>query len=96
MPWLFRRDEAERILRFVTDDKKPLIVQCTAGISRSGAVGKAFDWYYNRHLHDNPTDHDFFVKSNPQIRPNPLVLEVMMNYLKESDDAARGRQISVV
>ena len=82
VPWLFRRDEAERIVRFVTDDKKPLIVQCTAGISRSGAVGKALDWYYNQHLHNNPTDHDFFVKSNPQISPNRLVLEIMMAYLK--------------
>ena len=83
IPWLFRRDEAERIVRFVVDDKRPLIVQCTAGISRSGAVGEALDWYFNRYLHKNPTDHDFFVKNNPQIRPNRLVFDVMMAYLKE-------------
>ena len=67
----------------------PLIVQCTAGISRSGAVGSALDWYFNQHVHKNPAHHDFFTKSNPQIHPNPLVMEVMMNYLKESDVAAR-------
>lgn len=63
VPWLFRRDEAERIVRFVVDDRKPLIVQCMAGISRSGAVGKALGWHYNQHLHLNPTDHDYFVKA---------------------------------
>ena len=81
VPWLFRRDDAERIVRFVLDDEKPLIVQCTAGISRSGAVGKALDWYFNQYLHDNPADHEYFVKSNPQISPNRLVLDEMMKYL---------------
>ena len=91
---LFKTEDAKRIVRFVGDGRMPLIVQCTAGISRSGAVGSALDWYFNQHVHKNPAHHDFFMKSNPQIRPNPLVMEVMMNYLKESDDAARGRQIS--
>lgn len=36
-----------------------------------------------QHLHDNPTDHEFFVKSNPQISPNRQVYEIMMAYLKE-------------
>lgn len=85
VPWLFRRDEAERIVRFVEDDRMPLIVQCTAGISRSGAVGKALDWYYNQHLHENPSDHAFFEKSNPQIMPNRLVFDIMLSYLKEFD-----------
>ena len=98
VPWLFRRDDAERIVRFVVDDEKPLIVQCTEGISRSGAVGKAFDWYYNQHLHDNPEDHEFFVKNNPQISPNSLVFEIMMAYFEErnsnnenADDDIGGR-----
>ena len=80
---LFRTEDAERIVRFVGDGRMPLIVQCTAGISRSGAVGFALDWYFNQHAHKNPAHHDFFLKSNPQIKPNPLVLDVMMNYLKE-------------
>lgn len=80
---LFRREDAERIVQFVGVGRMPLIVQCTAGISRSGAVGFALDWYFNQHMHKNPAHHDFFTKSNPQIRPNPLVLDVMMKYLKE-------------
>ena len=80
---LFRREDAERIVKFVGVGRMPLIVQCTAGISRSGAVGFALDWYFNQHAHKNPAHHDFFTKSNPQIRPNPLVLDVMMKYLKE-------------
>ena len=35
-------------------------------------------------LHDNPEDHEFFVKNNPQISPNSLVFEIMMAYLEES------------
>ena len=93
VPWLFRRDEAERIMRFVVDDKKPLIVQCTAGISRSGAVGKALDWYFNQHLRKNPTDHAFFEKSNPQVKPNRLVLDTMMAYLKELESCGRPAAI---
>lgn len=80
---LFKAEDAARIVRFVGDGRMSLIVHCTAGISRSGAVGFALDWYFNQHAHKNPAHHDFFAKSNPQIRPNPLVLEVMMNYLKE-------------
>ena len=80
---LFRREDAERIVKFVGVGRMPLIVQCTAGISRSGAVGFALDWYFNQHMHKNPAHHDFFTKSNPQVEPNPLVLEVMTKYLKE-------------
>ena len=80
---LFRREDAERIVQFVGFGRMPLIVQCTAGISRSGAVGFALDWYFNQHMHKNPAHHDFFTKSNPQVEPNPLVLEVMTKYLKE-------------
>ena len=80
---LFRREDAERIVKFVGVGRMPLIVQCTAGISRSGAVGFALDWYFNQHAHKNPAHHDFFTKSNPQVEPNPLVLEVMTKYLKE-------------
>ena len=80
---LFRREDAERIVKFVGVGRMLLIVQCTAGISRSGAVGFALDWYFNQHAHKNPAHHDFFTKSNPQVEPNPLVLEVMTKYLKE-------------
>ena len=37
---LFNKDMAHAIIRFVDDGKLPLLVHCTAGISRSGAVGE--------------------------------------------------------
>ena len=36
---LFNENMAQQIMRFVDDGKLPLLVHCTAGISRSGAVG---------------------------------------------------------
>ena len=36
---LFNEAMAQQIMRFVDDGKLPLLVHCTAGISRSGAVG---------------------------------------------------------
>lgn len=83
LPLLFDRGHAERIMRFINEDDQTVVVQCTAGISRSGAIGQALDWYFNSYIEQNPADHQFFVETNPQIRPNRLVLEVMMNYLKE-------------
>ena len=82
LPLLFERSHAEQIIRFVADDSLPLIVQCTEGISRSAAVGQALDWQFNCRFNQNPEDHRFFLESNPQIHPNPLVLEVMMSVLK--------------
>ncbi|MBP5510229.1 MAG: hypothetical protein J6Z49_04870 [Kiritimatiellae bacterium] len=81
LPILFERWHAEAIIQFVADDSLPLIVQCTEGISRSAAVGQAFDWQFNCRMNQNPADHQFFLESNPQLHPNPLVLKVMMGVL---------------
>ncbi len=90
LPLLFERSHAEQILRFVADDTLPLIVQCTEGISRSGAVGQALDWHFNCRLKQNEEDHRFFLESNPQIRPNALVLKVMQDALEGKPGDGEG------
>ena len=80
---MFSPEMAERIMRFVDDGGMPLLVHCAAGISRSGAVGEVLDWYFNRYLTDNRTDHDDFIRNNRQILPNPLVRKIMMKILTE-------------
>ena len=90
MPELFNGEIAMRIVRFVRDDSLPLVVQCTAGVSRSGAIGWAFDEFFNVREGRNPADHEYFVAKNPQIRPNPLVLRIMREVLAETmSEAAR-------
>lgn len=83
MPKLFNAEIALRVIRFVHDDSLPLVVQCTAGISRSGAIGLAFDEFFNLRGNRNPADHDDFVARNPQIRPNALVLRIMREELSK-------------
>ena len=83
----FCLEDAERIADFVKDDTMPLIVHCHAGVSRSGAVGTALDWYYNEFLSNNPEDHENFTDANSGIRPNQLVLRIMKECLA---DRARG------
>lgn len=77
LPILFDADAAMKVVRFVRNDSLPLVVQCTAGISRSGAIGFAFDEFFNVRDNRNPADHDYFVAHNPQVRPNALVLRLM-------------------
>lgn len=84
LPLLFDAAAAMKVARFVSDDSLPLVVQCTAGISRSGAIGFAFDEFFNIRDGRNPTDHDYFVAHNPQVRPNALVLRLMREALAAS------------
>lgn len=57
-------------------------MQCTAGISRSGAIGVAFEEFFNIRDNRNQADHGYFVAHNPQVRPNPLVLRIMREELR--------------
>ena len=82
LPLLFDAAGAMKVARFVCDDSLPLVVQCTAGISRSGAIGFAFDEFFNVRDNRNPADHDYFVARNPQVRPNALVLRLMREALE--------------
>ena len=80
---LFNEAMAQQIMRFVDDGKQPLLVHCTAGISRSGAVGEVLNWYFNRYLERNAADDEDFTQNNSQIQPNTLVRRIMLNVLAE-------------
>ena len=80
---LFNETMTEQIMRFVDDGKLPLLVHCTAGISRSGAVGDVLNWYFNRYLKNNTTDDEEFIQNNRQIMPNTIVRRIMMKVLAE-------------
>ncbi|MBQ9337261.1 MAG: hypothetical protein IJS14_08205 [Lentisphaeria bacterium] len=75
----FDRETAERILDFIgrCDLSRPLYVNCSAGISRSGAVGETLNRYVNEILTDNEADRASFYRNNPQIDANPLVVRIM-------------------
>ena len=78
---LFNENMAHAIMRFVDDWKFPLLVHCTAGISRSGAVGEVLNWYFNRYLERNAADDEDFVRNNRQIQPNTLVRKILLQNL---------------
>ena len=80
---LFNKDMALAIMRFVDDRELPLLVHCTAGISRSGAVGEVLNWYFNRYLETNTADDEDFVQNNRQILPNTIVRRIMLKVLAE-------------
>ena len=80
---LFNKDMALAIMRFVDDGKLPLLVHCTAGISRSGAVGEVLNWYFNRYLETSTADDEDFVQNNRQIQPNTIVRRIMLKVLAE-------------
>ena len=80
---LFNEAMAQQIMRFVDDGKLPLLVHCTAGISRSGAVGEVLNWYFNRYLENNTADDEDFEQNNRQIMPNTIVRRIMLKVLAE-------------
>ena len=80
---LFNEAMAQQIMRFVDDGKLPLLVHCTAGISRSGAVGEVLNWYFNRYLERNAADDEDFTQNNRQIQSNTLVRRIMLKVLAE-------------
>ena len=80
---LFNETIAQQIMRFVDDGKQPLLVHCTAGISRSGAVGEVLNWYFNRYLERNTQDDEDFTQNNRQIMPNFIVRRIMLKVLAE-------------
>lgn len=81
---MFTPEQADLIMRFVDDGVTPLIIQCTAGISRSGAIGVVLNRYFNRMIADNEEDYRYFYTRNPQISPNPNVERVFSDFLELS------------
>ena len=72
-------EQAEAIVEFVCrPDPRPLMVHCSAGISRSGAVGSVLNWYFNRYREDNPREYRRFVSTHPDIIPNTHVSHLLL------------------
>lgn len=73
-PVLFTVEQAKQILEFIemNKEKKQFIVHCSAGISRSGAVGTFINDYFG-------LDYSTFRRTNPQVQPNPFVLRTLRN-----------------
>lgn len=70
---LFNEKHAEELIRFILKNlESSFIVHCTAGISRSGAVGE-----FIRRLKD--IDYSTFILDNPQIMPNMTVLSILID-----------------
>ena len=78
---LFSYEIADRIMRFVDDGKIPIIIHCTAGISRSGAIGSVLNRYYNSILANNKEDYDAFFLLNSRIMPNPNIVRAFLQFL---------------
>lgn len=73
---LFDKDHAKKIHDFINTVPKnaELVVNCAAGISRSGAVGYVLNQWFNA---DNDTDFKMFFVRNSQIQPNPTVKRIL-------------------
>lgn len=78
----FSLEQAREILRFVDPGEMPLLIHCTAGISRSGALGDVLNWYFNRYLENNQNDYDDFIRNNRQIIPNHIVRKILLEVIE--------------
>ena len=78
----FRPVMAQRILLHVGHGTWPVLIHCTEGVSRSGAVARVLDHYWNFVWDKRPEDHEYFIRVNPQISPNPVVEEIFTEYIE--------------
>lgn len=71
-------DQAKQIVEFIKKNKdaKQFIVHCSAGISRSGAVGEFIADYIG-------FDRNEFLRDNPAIHPSPYVSSLLKRVLWE-------------
>ncbi len=77
---------AQQIADFVKLNQGcPYIVHCTAGISRSGAIGEVLNHYFNRYLAEDTPAFEQFCHDNPDIDPNPHVRQMLWNKLGLSE-----------
>lgn len=69
---LFNENHAKQIIKFlgILKIETTLLIHCAAGISRSGAVGLFASRYLN-------IDDKNFRKLNPNVCPNPHVLDIL-------------------
>lgn len=76
---VFNKKLAKKIFNFVNElnPKKLLYINCSSGISRSGAIGTVINEYLNKFLINNTVDYEFFNVTNSHIQPNALVKELL-------------------
>ena len=75
--------QAREIVDFAcSGDPRPIIVHCSAGISRSGAVGEVLNWYFNRYLEDNQEDYQRFQIMHRDLVPNAHVRRLLLAELR--------------
>ena len=83
--------QAREIVNFVRiEDNRPIIVHCTAGISRSGAVGEVLNWYFNR-FEANDLDYRKFEIMHPDIVPNAHVRRLLLTELQRNHEKLRTK-----
>ena len=83
--------QAKQIVEFVRiEDDRPIIVHCTAGISRSGAVGEVLNWYFNRFEADD-SDYRKFEIMHPDIVPNSHVRRLLLTELQRNHEKLRAK-----
>lgn len=78
----FRSVMVQKILQYVGHGSWPVLIHCTEGVSRSGAVASVLDHYWNFVWDKKPEDHEYFKRVNPQISPNPVVEEIFTEYIE--------------
>lgn len=81
---LFNGEHAKKIIDFqksLSDKIEYIIIHCTAGISRSGAVATFLQSIY----HKNDEDNEWFSRNNRHIIPNKHVLKVLNNYANSTE-----------
>ena len=77
----FSNEQAKKIVDFIHQDtSSPLLIHCTAGISRSGAVGLAIAERFGC--------VEFFLSENPDIMPNQFVLQKLRTAFNASEHAS--------
>lgn len=82
-PHAMTEDDVEKIVTFIrSSNPRPLLIHCMAGISRSGAIGKALNRYFNV---KNPKAFRQFSIDNPDIVPNKHVYKILMQGLARRD-----------
>jgi len=86
---LFNGEHAEKVISFIhnIDRQKTLVVHCDAGISRSGAVGLQLNKYCNSIFEHHPRDYESFFNDNPDIMPNPTIVDVLAEKIRNLSNA---------
>jgi len=76
----FTEEQGHQLMSFIDSnkDKNQCIVHCSAGISRSGAVGAFISDYFNQ-------SYASFKKINPYTKPNPRVMRIMNRILRQKE-----------